>query len=93
VNRAYLERGQLRMEILSRGSAWLDTGSHESLQEASSFIETIEKRQGLMVASPEEIAWRMGYISANDVERLAKRLGNSSYGQNLLRLVAAERSE
>jgi glucose-1-phosphate thymidylyltransferase len=90
VNRVYLERGQLRMEILSRGSAWLDTGSHESLQEASSFIETIEKRQGLMVASPEEIAWRLGYISATDVRALATQLGSSSYGQSLLRLVERE---
>ena len=86
VNCAYLERGRLRMEILGRGSAWLDTGNHESLHEASSFIETIEKRQGLMVASPEEIAWRMGYISRADVEKLAHQLGNSSYGQSLLRL-------
>jgi glucose-1-phosphate thymidylyltransferase len=91
VNRAYLERGRLRMELLSRGSAWLDTGNHESLHEASSFIETIEKRQGLMVASPEEIAWRLGYISADDVETLAGRLGNSSYGQSLLRLVRERR--
>src|SRR3954471_9481417 len=71
VNRAYLERGRLRMELLSRGSAWLDTGNHESLHEASSFIETIEKRQGLMVASPEEIAWRLGYISPADVRVMA----------------------
>jgi len=86
VNRAYLERGTLTMEILSRGSAWLDTGTHESLEQASSFIETIQKRQGLMVSSPEEIAWRCGYISSEQLEALAAALGKSSYGALLQRL-------
>jgi glucose-1-phosphate thymidylyltransferase len=71
VNREYLRRGQLHMELLGRGMAWLDTGTHESLQSASNFIETIEKRQGLKIACPEEIAWRMGYIDDEALERLA----------------------
>jgi glucose-1-phosphate thymidylyltransferase len=83
VNVEYLRRGQLCMELMSRGTAWLDTGTHESLHDASSFIQTIEKRQGLRVASPEEIAWRMGYISDTDLESLAASLGKSSYGQYL----------
>ena len=83
VNVEYLRRGQLCMEIMSRGTAWLDTGTHESLHDASSFIQTIEKRQGLRVASPEEIAWRMSYISDDELAGLAKSLGKSSYGQYL----------
>jgi glucose-1-phosphate thymidylyltransferase len=83
VNVEYLRRGQLCMEIMSRGTAWLDTGTHESLHEASSFIQTIEKRQGLRVASPEEIAWRMNYISDDDLAVLANGLGKSGYGQYL----------
>ena len=83
VNVEYLRRGQLCMEIMSRGTAWLDTGTHESLHDASSFIQTIEKRQGLRIASPEEIAWRMGYISDDQLAALAKGLGKSSYGQYL----------
>jgi glucose-1-phosphate thymidylyltransferase len=83
VNVEYLRRGQLCMEIMSRGTAWLDTGTHESLHDASSFIQTIEKRQGLRVASPEEIAWRMGYISDDELAVLAAGLGKSSYGQYL----------
>jgi len=86
VNVAFLNRGALRMEILNRGSAWLDTGTHESLQEASSFIHTIQKRQGLMVASPEEIAWRLGYISREDLAALGARLGKSGYGEYLVHL-------
>jgi glucose-1-phosphate thymidylyltransferase len=89
VNRAYLERGELRMEILSRGMAWLDTGTHESLHEASSFIETIEKRQGLKVACPEEIAYRNGYIGAAELRRLAESMSHNSYGQYLLDLLDA----
>jgi len=85
VNVEYLRRGQLHMELLGRGMAWLDTGTHESLHEASSFIETIEKRQGLKVACPEEIAWRMGYVDAEQVRRLAEPLRKSTYGQYLLR--------
>jgi glucose-1-phosphate thymidylyltransferase len=83
VNVAYLRRGQLCMEIMSRGTAWLDTGTHESLHDASSFIQTLEKRQGLRVASPEEIAWRMTYISDDQLAALATSLGKSSYGQYL----------
>ncbi|MDQ3996958.1 MAG: glucose-1-phosphate thymidylyltransferase RfbA [Gemmatimonadota bacterium] len=83
VNAEYLRRGQLCMELMSRGTAWLDTGTHESLHDASSFIQTIEKRQGLRVASPEEIAWRMGYISDDQLAALAKGLGKSGYGEYL----------
>jgi glucose-1-phosphate thymidylyltransferase len=83
VNLEYLRRGHLCMEIMSRGTAWLDTGTHESLHDASSFIQTIEKRQGLRVASPEEIAWRMKYISDDELAALAKSLDKSSYGQYL----------
>lgn len=88
VNLEYLRRGQLRMEILGRGMAWLDTGTHESLQEAGNFIETIEKRQGLKVACPEEIAFRWGWIGAEEVLRLAAPMRNNAYGQYLLGLVS-----
>ena len=87
VNRWYLQRGQLRCEILGRGIAWLDTGTHDSLLEASSFIQTIEKRQGLKVACPEEIAFRLGFISEGELEGLGKALGKSGYGQYLLSLL------
>jgi glucose-1-phosphate thymidylyltransferase len=87
VNRIYLERGQLNVEIMGRGYAWLDTGTHESLMEASNFIETIEHRQGLKVACPEEIAYRQGFISSAQIEKLAQPLGKSGYGQYLLRLL------
>ena len=83
VNRRYLELGQLDVITMGRGHAWLDTGTHESLLEASAFIETIERRQGLKVACPEEIAWRMGYIDDAALERLAARLARSSYGAYL----------
>ena len=86
VNRAYLERGQLRMEVLGRGMAWLDTGTHESLAAAGQFIETIEARTGLKVACPEEIAYRMGYIDAEQLARLAKPMEKTGYGQYLLDL-------
>jgi glucose-1-phosphate thymidylyltransferase len=92
VNVEYLRRGQLCMEVMSRGTAWLDTGTHESLHDASSFIQTIEKRQGLRIASPEEIAWRMGYISDDDLAALAKGLGKSSYGQYLTSVLKEGRS-
>jgi len=87
VNKAYLARGDLRVEILGRGFAWLDTGTHESLLEASSFIETIEKRQGLKVACIEEIAYRMGYIDKDQVRRLAEPFRRNGYGQYLLQMI------
>jgi glucose-1-phosphate thymidylyltransferase len=87
VNRWYLERGQLRTELLGRGMAWLDTGTHDSLLEAATFIHTIEKRQGLKIACPEEIAWRLGYIDAEQVRALAAKIAKSTYGQYLLRLL------
>jgi glucose-1-phosphate thymidylyltransferase len=87
VNRWYLERGQLKTELLGRGMAWLDTGTHDSLQEASTFIQTIEKRQGLKVACPEEIAYRLGYISADELRALAAKIAKSTYGQYLQRVL------
>jgi glucose-1-phosphate thymidylyltransferase len=87
VNRIYLERGQLTVEIMRRGMAWLDTGTHDSLVEAGQFIATIQHRQGLKVACPEEIAFRKGFIDAAQLEALAEPLKKSSYGQYLLRLL------
>jgi glucose-1-phosphate thymidylyltransferase len=87
LNRAYLMRGRLRVELLGRGFAWLDTGTHESLLEASTFIETIEKRQGLKVACVEEIAYRMGYINADQLRLLAEPLSKNGYGQYLLQII------
>jgi glucose-1-phosphate thymidylyltransferase len=87
VNRAYLELGALDVEVMGRGYAWLDTGTHESLLQASSFIETIESRQGLKVACPEEIAYRSGWIDAEQLGRLARPLAKSGYGQYLLRVL------
>ena len=87
VNRIYLERKQLNVEIMGRGYAWLDTGTHESLIEASNFIATIEHRQGLKVACPEEIAYRKGFINAAQVAKLAAPLAKNGYGQYLLRLL------
>ncbi|KKN08530.1 hypothetical protein LCGC14_1055750 [marine sediment metagenome] len=87
VNQRYLEQGQLHVEVMGRGMAWLDTGTHDSLLEASQFIQTIEKRQGLKVMCPEEIAFRMGYISADDLVQLAQPLVKSGYGDYLLNLV------
>jgi glucose-1-phosphate thymidylyltransferase len=84
VNRRYLEAGALSVEVMGRGTAWLDTGTHESLLEAAHFIETIERRQGLKIACPEEIAYRMGYIDARQLERLADPMKKNAYGQYLL---------
>ncbi len=88
VNLEYLRRGALQMEILGRGFAWLDTGTHDSLQEAGSFIETIEKRQGLKVASPEEIAFRLGFIGREELARLAAEMDKNAYGAYLRGVVA-----
>ncbi|MBU7554190.1 glucose-1-phosphate thymidylyltransferase RfbA [Pediococcus ethanolidurans] len=87
INKEYLKRGQLDVELLGRGYAWLDTGTHESLHEASGFIETVEKRQNLKVACLEEVAYRMGYIDKDQVYKLAQSLKKNDYGQYLLRLI------
>jgi glucose-1-phosphate thymidylyltransferase len=87
VNKAYLARGALRCELMGRGMAWLDTGTHESLLEAGQYIATIERRQGLKVACPEEIAFRMGYIDAAQIERLGQAMAKNAYGQYLLALL------
>lgn len=87
VNRCYLQKGQLHVEVLGRGYAWLDTGTHESLMDASSFIRTIEERQGLKVACPEEIAFRAGFISAEKLEKLAGPMAKNGYGQYLLQVL------
>ena len=87
VNRVYLSQHQLHVQVMGRGMAWLETGTHESLLEASHYIETIERRQGLKIACPEEIAFRLGYIDAGQLQKLAQGLGKSSYGQYLLQLL------
>jgi glucose-1-phosphate thymidylyltransferase len=87
LNQLYLERGQLDVQTMGRGYAWLDTGTHESMMEASHFIQTIESRQGLKVAAPEEVAWRNGWIDDAQLEALARPLAKSGYGQYLLRLL------
>jgi glucose-1-phosphate thymidylyltransferase len=90
VNRVYLERGELNVEVLGRGVAWLDTGTHASLLQASNFMQAIEERQGLKVACLEEVAYRMGYIGAGDVRETALSMRNNEYGQYLLRLLDEE---
>ena len=87
VNREYLRRGQLDVSVMGRGMAWLDTGTHEALMEAALFIQTLEKRQGLMVACPEEIAYRSGYITAKQLEAIAQPMKNNSYGAYLLQIL------
>jgi len=87
VNRVYLERGDLSVEMMGRGYAWLDTGTHESLLEASQFIQTIEHRQGLKIACPEEIAYHQGFINAVQLEKLAAPLIKSGYGEYLMQVL------
>jgi len=87
VNRAYLEQGQLHVEVLGRGMAWLDTGTHESLLQASTFIQAIEERQGLKVCCPEEVAWKMGFIGDADLARIARSMEQNEYGRYLLSLL------
>jgi len=91
VNHAYLQQGRLNVQIMQRGYAWLDTGTHDSLLDAGQFIATLERRQGLKIACPEEIAWRKGFIDAAQVERLATPLAKNGYGQYLLRLLGETR--
>jgi glucose-1-phosphate thymidylyltransferase len=92
INRAYLERGQLFVERLGRGTAWLDTGTHAALLQASNYVQAVEERQGLMIACLEEIAYRMNYISAEQLSRLAASMGRSSYGDYLRQLVEQDRT-
>jgi glucose-1-phosphate thymidylyltransferase len=87
VNQAYLQRGDLHIEKLGRGVAWLDTGTHSSLQQASSFVQTIEARQGLKICCPEEIAWRNGWITDGDLLQLGASMSSNAYGQYLTELV------
>ena len=87
VNQTYLNQRQLEVVVMGRGMAWLDTGTHESLMDASLYIQAIEKRQGLMVACPEEIAYRFGYVTAAEVENIASTMQNSSYGAYLLQML------
>ena len=87
MNVVYLERGELHVELLGRGIAWLDTGTHESLLQAANFIQTIQERQGLKVACLEEIAFRKGYLSAADIERIAHDMRKNRYGEYLLGMI------
>jgi glucose-1-phosphate thymidylyltransferase len=91
VNRAYLEKAALKVELLGRGTAWLDTGTHESLLQAATFVEAIEQRQGLKISCVEEIAYRMGYIDADRLEQLAAALQNSGYGKYLLDILSQDK--
>ena len=90
LNRIYMERGQLRLELLSRGVAWLDAGTHESLLQSASFVQAVQERQGLMISCPEEIAYRMGYISAADLHRIASSMSDNGYAA-YLKALADER--
>lgn len=87
LNRIYLDHEELTVELMGRGTAWLDTGTHDSMLQASNFVQTVEKRQGLKIASPEEIAWRMGYINNEQVNKLADPLVKSGYGEYLMNLI------
>jgi glucose-1-phosphate thymidylyltransferase len=90
VNKAYMRQGRLRVEVLGRGTAWLDAGTHESLLQSSQFVHAIQERQGMMVSCPEEIAYRMGYINADQVRRIAEGMGGNEYGQYLLRIIGQD---
>ena len=90
LNRLYLERQQLHCEVMGRGMAWLDTGTHESLLEASQYIETIERRQGLKIACPEEIAYRQGWVSADKIRELAQPMAKNGYGQYLIKMLTEQ---
>ncbi len=92
LNRIYLEQGNLNVEIFGRGTAWLDTGTHRSLREASDYVSVIEERQGLKISCPEEIAWRLGYIDDNQLRQLAEPIGNGDYGKYLLNLLEQKSS-
>lgn len=87
LNRVYLQRGELRVEVMSRGVAWLDAGTHESLLQAANFVQAVEERQGMMIACPEEIAYQMGYIDEHDLQNLAAIMQHNQYGEYLLQLV------
>ena len=91
LNRTYLDAGRLHVEVLPRGTAWLDTGTFDSLLEASQFVQTVEKRQGLKIGSPEEISWRRGWLSDDELETIASRLAKSGYGDYLFGLLKRER--
>ena len=93
VNRVYLERGELQVAVLPRGTAWLDTGTFDSLMEAGEYVKTLEKRQGTKIGSPEEAAWRRGFISDDKLTELAEQLGKSGYGTNLLEMLHRAKSE
>ena len=90
VNRAYLEQGRLAVEVLERGFAWLDTGTFDSLSDAGSFIQTVEHRQGLKIGCPEEVAWRRGFLSDDDLRERGEALAKSGYGEYLLQLLATD---
>jgi glucose-1-phosphate thymidylyltransferase len=90
LNRLYMERGQLAVQILGRGIAWLDAGTHESLLQAATFVQTVEERQGLMISCPEEIAYRMGFIDRAQLQRLGESMASNNYGAYLLRLAKGE---